>query len=477
MKKNISLSILKLDKKEIPTFLKRYREEVQRIENLQINVEKFYNIIHFDVMDANFVPNVGVDLEYIKTAKNLGFYVDTHLMVSNPIGDKYVEKAIEYGTDDITIHYEIENFESVLSYLYEKKELLKKKYDRNLVIGVSIKPKTNIEVLKKYKDKFSKLLIMSVEPGLGGQKYIEDTTQKLKQARKMYKDHIIQVDGGINFINVKEVINNGVDSIVVGSYLTDSYNIKLYKNLLKLNVLKSIEDLPKNRNIPFDTKLLQIVKGGYGEGDLLVGISVPDIRSLANKWYKYIDPDICDDFFFSKYHEYKQFACICLSNMMKNILNLKDEMLKKEKSINLFSYFESNIQYINNWDLTDEIAPNVLGNFLLLQSEIEAKKILKKYINSKNIWIRRMSVVACLTYARKGYKDIPFFICKKLLYDKEVLINKAVGWVLREVYKKHPREVIEFLVSNNDEEKIPRFVISYATEKMSKEEKNKYVKR
>ena len=267
MKKNISLSILKLDKKEIPTFLKRYREEVQRIENLQINVEKFYNIIHFDVMDANFVPNVGVDLEYIKTAKNLGFYVDTHLMVSNPIGDKYVEKAIEYGTDDITIHYEIENFESVLSYLYEKKELLKKKYDRNLVIGVSIKPKTNIEVLKKYKDKFSKLLIMSVEPGLGGQKYIEDTTQKLKQARKMYKDHIIQVDGGINFINVKEVINNGVDSIVVGSYLTDSYNIKLYKNLLKLNVLKSIEDLPKNRNIPFDTKLLQIVKGGYGEGD------------------------------------------------------------------------------------------------------------------------------------------------------------------------------------------------------------------
>ena len=119
----------------------------------------------------------------------------------------------------------------------------------------------------------------------------------------------------------------------------------------------------------------------------------------------------------------------------------------------------------------------MLGNFLLLQSEIEAKKILKKYINSKNIWIRRMSVVACLTYARKGYKDIPFFICKKLLYDKEVLINKAVGWVLREVYKKHPREVIEFLVSNNDEEKIPRFVISYATEKMSKEEKNKYVKR
>lgn len=472
MEKNISLSILKLKNEEIPVFLKQYKKVIKKIEESKINVPKFNNIVHFDVMDAKFVPNIGVDLKYIKTAKNLGFYIDTHLMVANPIGDKYVEKAIEYGTDDVTIHYEIENFESVLNYLNERKAILKKDFNRDLIIGVSIKPNTELSIVEKYKDKFSKLLIMSVEPGLGGQKYIQSSTEKIIQAKKMFKNHIIQVDGGINFNTIKDVINVGVDSIVMGSYLTDEYNTSLYDKLLELNILKAIEELPKKRNIDFDLKLLQIVKNGYGEGDLLVGIAVPDIRNLANKWYKYIDYCILNKFISSKYHEYRQFACICMSYMMKKNLTLNNEALKKEKSINLLSFFESKLDYINNWDLTDEISPNVLGNYLLLLSDKEAKVFLKKYIESSNFWVRRIGVVSCLAFARKGYKDIPLYVCSKLLYDEELLINKAVGWVLREVYKKHPKEIIDFLKENNKSKKIPRFVMSYATEKMTKEEKD-----
>ena len=163
----------------------------------------------------------------------------------------------------------------------------------------------------------------------------------------------------------------------------------------------------------------------YGENDILVGIAVPDIRGIANKWSKQIDYSILDIFLKSKYHEYRQFACICMSYMMKKILTLNDEVLKKERAINLISFFNSRLGYINNWDLTDEISPNVLGNYLLLLENKEAKIILNNYIKNDNFWIRRIGVVSCLAYARKGYKDIPLFICQKLLYDKEILVNKA----------------------------------------------------
>lgn len=425
MEKNISLSILKLKDEEIPVFLKQYKEVKTKIEELKIDVLKFDNIVHFDVMDSKFVPNTGVDLKYIKTAKNLGLYADTHLMVENPIGDKYIEKAIEYGTDDITIHYEIKNFESVLNYLNERKDFLKENFNRDLTIGVSIKPNTDLKELEKYKEKFSKLLIMSVEPGLGGQEYIESSTTKIEQAKKMFANHIIQVDGGINFNTIKYVLNANVDSIVIGSYLTNFFKGGLYEALVQLNILYSIENLPKKRNVDFDTKLLQIVKGGYGENDILVGIAVPDIRNLVSKWYKNIKYNILDLFIKSKYHEYRQFACICMAYLMKNILTFKDDRLKKESAINLVSFLEENIYYINNWDLTDEVSPNVLGNYLLLLENKEAKIVLNKYIKDNNFWVRRIGIVSCLAYARKGFKDIPLYICKKLLYDNELLVNKA----------------------------------------------------
>lgn len=471
MKKNISLSILKLKEKEIPKFLNEYKESIERIKKIKIDVDKFSYLVHFDVMDNKFVPNSGVNLKYIKTAKNLGLYVDTHLMVENPIGDKYIEQAIEFGTDDITIHYEINNFESILNYLNEKKEYLKRNFNRNLNIGVSIKPKTEVKVLERFKDKFSKILIMSVEPGFGGQEYLSGTNEKIKVALKLFPNHIIQVDGGMNFNTLENVLNEKVESIVVGSYLTNNCNSTLFSKMLTLEMLKSLEELPKDRNIDFDKKILQIVKGGYGENDILKGMSVPIIRKLANKWYKNIGKEELTLFISSKYHEYRQFACIILSNLVKKELKLKNIEEKKHHVINIISFFEDNLKYINNWDLTDEVAPNVLGNYLLLLSENDAKKELDKYLKKDVMWIKRIGVVSTLVYVKKGYKEIAFYVCKKELYSKELLINKAVGWVLRELYKKHPLELKEFLKENNSKKVLPRFVMSYATEKMTKEEK------
>ena len=84
----------------------------------------------------------------------MGFYADTHLMVSEPLIDRYIDNAILYGTDDITIHYEIENFEKTLNYLNKRKDKLLKEKSRNLTIGIAIKPDTNIEEILKYKNKF-----------------------------------------------------------------------------------------------------------------------------------------------------------------------------------------------------------------------------------------------------------------------------------------------------------------------------------
>ena len=475
MKKNISLSILKLEGKEIPEFLRKYKEDIEKIEKLKVDVNKFSYLVHFDVMDNKFVPNNGVDLKYIKTAKNLGLYVDTHLMVENPIGDKYIEQAIDFGTDDITIHYEINNFEGILNYLNEKKEYLKRKFNRNLNIGVSIKPKTEVKVLEKFKERFSKILIMSVEPGFGGQEYLENTNEKIKEAVKLFPEHTIQVDGGINLNTLENVLSEKVESIVIGSYLTNNYNSTLLCKMQMLEMLKSIEELPKDRNIEFDKKILQIVKGGYGENDILKGISVPNIRKIANKWYKVITKESLVPFISSKYHEYRQFACILLSNLVKKELKLKDEEKRKHQVINIISFFEDNLKYINNWDLTDEVATNILGNYLILLKDKDAKKELAKYLKNDIMWVRRIGILSTLTYVKKGYKELPFYACKKELYSKEPLINKAVGWVLREIYKKHPLELKEFLKENNNKKTLPRFVMSYATEKMTKEEKE-YVK-
>lgn len=473
MKQNISLSILSVKENPLPA-LRQYKESIEKLCSLK-RKNSFRYIVHLDVMDGKFVSNIGVDLEYIKTAKNMGFYVDTHLMVENPIGDKYVEKALEYGTDDITIHYEIKNFESILKYLNERKTILKERDNRELNIGVSIKPSTSVEEVLKYKEQFSKLLVMSVEPGYGSQQYIEKTDKKLKIAREKLPHHVIQVDGGINFKTIKNALNSNVDSIVVGSYLSIADNI--YNRLLSLEIEKDIESLPKDSNIEFDTKLLQILPGGYGEGDILIGITTPNIRKLSNSWYKNLNLDVIDDFISSKYHEYRKFACICMSNLMKYFVSNKSTKIFEFYKEDVIKCFEKNLEYIDNWDLTDEVAPNVLGKYLVNEKEKKVKDILNKYISNKNIWIRRIGMVSCLEFARLGYKEIPFWVSDVLLYDEEMLINKAVGWVLREVYKKHPSEVLKYLCEKNREKAIPRFVVSYASEKMCKEEKIKIKER
>lgn len=460
-KKSISVSILNVD--DLRNFLACLNEAKLKLESFSKVAEIFDIKIHLDIMDNKFVPNFGVDLESIKIVKELGFFADVHLMVKDPLNE-YTDKAISYGADNITIHYEIDNFDENIVLLNSKVKIANLDLRKNITVGIAIKPDTDVRVLKKYEDMFSKVLLMTVEPGFGGQEYILKVNDKIDFVKSNLDDKTIQIDGGVKFETMSIPLRLGVNDFVVGSYITKRYKEEVYNKLLKLCVLNTIESIEKTSNIEFDSRVLQIIPGGYGQGDELIGVTGPNIRKCANSLYKYIEVENLDEFISSKYHDYKKFAVFCMSNSMKKNKNV-DEVNK---------LFENNLEYINNWDLTDESGPHILANYLFTLDSVSKKNKLMEYINSENLWIRRIGIVSLLTFIR-GKNDIDFVldVCSIVAYDKRDLIQKATGWVLREVYKNEPEVIVKYLVDKNKSEKLPNILVNYACEKMSKEEKDR----
>ena len=476
MKDNIAVSIL--DAKDIKDFLNNLKKIYNNINELNVKAKTMDSIIHFDIMDNKFVPNTGIDLKYIKDAKKLDFYADVHLMVSNPINDGYIEKAIKYGADSITIHYEIDNFDETLKYLLKRKKEIKQKENKEISIGVALKPKTKNNVLKKFISKIDKVLLMSVEPGFGGQGYIKEINDKIIFFRNENKKIVLQVDGGVNADIFSELIRREVNSFVIGSYFTlsSTYN-ELYDKFLLLNSMYTIEKTPRRANLKLDTTTLQVVPGGYGENDILLGINVPDIRKCAMVWYKFLNNNILEFFITSKYHDYRRFAIFCLINkvsvLYKKVINNKKDKISPKELKDLFKFFENNIKYVNNWDLTDVAGPNILAYNLYLLNEKQRKKKVYKYLNNKNIWIKRVGIVSMLNFVRNGNIKLPLEICEYVLYDEFHLFQKATGWVLREIYKKEPETIVNFLTKKNKNKKLPTILLSYACEKMTNQEKDK----
>ena len=202
-------------------------------------------------------------------------------------------------------------------------------------------------------------------------------------------------------------------------------------------------------------------KGEYGEGDIFIGITVPEIRKIA---YKFIDVDlsIIQDLLKNKIHEYRLAA---LEILVAQYEKTKDQKLKDK----IYKFYLKNTKYINNWDLVDLSSSYIVGDYLLNKD----KKILYKLVKSKNLWERRISIISMHAFIRNGeYKD-SFEISKILLNDNEDLIHKAVGWMLREIGKRISRE-IEMNFLDKHYKNMPRIMLSYAIEHFTKEEVNKY---
>ena len=201
-------------------------------------------------------------------------------------------------------------------------------------------------------------------------------------------------------------------------------------------------------------------KGEYGEGDLFMGIMVPNQRIIAGKFGELSLPDI-EELLHSKYHEQRLTALFILVKKFKKA----DEKLR-EKIIKLYL---KNYLYINNWDLVDLSAPRTLGAYL----EDKNRTILFELAKSDNLWKKRIAVLATFWFISKGDFTDSLKIAKILLNDKHDLIHKAVGWMLREIGKRDQEIEEKFLKTHY--RTMPRTMLRYAIEKFSEEKRKFYL--
>lgn len=182
--------------------------------------------IHVDVMDGHFVPNITIGIPVVKSIRKVtNLPLDVHLMIENP--EKYIEDFANAGADIITFHYEaIAKSHSELDSA-SIRNIIKQIKSFRVKAGLSIKPKTSPDVIIPYLKDLDLALVMTVEPGFGGQKFMEDCADKIVQIKSNApQDLIIQVDGGINDVTGKLCTQKGATSLVAGNYIYKSDNIK-----------------------------------------------------------------------------------------------------------------------------------------------------------------------------------------------------------------------------------------------------------
>lgn len=185
--------------------------------------------IHVDVMDGHFVPNISIGVPVVKSVRNITqLPLDVHLMIENP--EKYIDAFIDAGADIVTFHYEAASDKVI--------ELAEKVKSRGKKVGLSIKPQTQPEEIFNFLPSVDMVLIMTVEPGFGGQEFMHDCAKKIPTivqgaAERDVQDLIIQVDGGINNISAKICSALGATSLVAGNYIYKSPDVKSAINSLK----------------------------------------------------------------------------------------------------------------------------------------------------------------------------------------------------------------------------------------------------
>ena len=225
-----------------------------------------------------------------------------------------------------------------------------------------------------------------------------------------------------------------------------------------INELKILatEDRRKSNEWFFKTN-----KGEYGYGDIFLGVRMPDIRKVAKKFSPKITLKELTELIQSPIHEVRLCALIILVNQYK-----------KGNFSKIFEYYIRQINFINNWDLVDSSAPYIVGDYLY--NNPDERSILFEFVHSENLWVRRISIVSTFTLIKNNQFNETLQIAKILLNDKHDLIHKAVGWMLREVYKRDQDLIRTFLKQNYSQ--LPRTTLRYAIERMDEVERLSYLK-
>lgn len=233
-------------------------------------------------------------------------------------------------------------------------------------------------------------------------------------------------------------------------------------------MIKEIQDALVILSIPekaaFSPKFFKTGKGEYGEGDLFLGINVPDQRAVAKYYYAKISLDELSQLLSSEYHEHRLTTLLIL---ILKFEKTKDQAIKDE----IISFYLNHLPYINNWDLVDTSCYKILGRYAF---ENQREDLLRKLSASDEMWHKRIAVVGTLYYIRKGSFNLTKELVTKNLHHLHDLMHKANGWMLREMGNKNEAELITYL--NQHYREMPRTCLRYAIEKLDDKVRQDYLK-
>ncbi len=233
--------------------------------------------------------------------------------------------------------------------------------------------------------------------------------------------------------------------------------------MISRKIIKSLVEMSDPAKACSYARFFQTHKGGYGEGDRFYGITVPAQKAVAKKYYKETGIEDLAVLLKDPYHEVR------LTALMIAVEKFKKADEKEKKA--LFGLYLKNTRFINNWDLVDCSAPKIVGAWLFDKD----RAVLYKLALSKDLWERRIAVIASFYFIRMGEPQDALKICEILLGDEHDLIHKACGWMLREIGGRDMKAERDFL--DKHKKVMPRTMLRYAIEKFPEELRLSYLRK
>lgn len=230
------------------------------------------------------------------------------------------------------------------------------------------------------------------------------------------------------------------------------------------NILSALQEIANHERAQVSQGFFKTGVGEYGHGDIFLGATVPQCRAIAKEFVGLSLKEI-EAHLQSKYHEERLIALLVLVEKYDRDSNKKG----------VFDFYLEHAKFVNNWDLVDLSADKIVGRFLFEFGKDYPvyKTLLKKLAESTNLWERRISIVSTYYFIKQKQFDETIFISKMLLNDKHDLIQKAVGWMLREIGKRDENVLKAFLREHY--KNMPRTMLRYAIERFPEEQRKKYL--